>query len=230
MTRAHRQALPAILHLADLLHACPQAFDRCRERLCHLATIPLPDTASHSGRGLLRGGRLAGPGRHGGLGLLGPIRRRLFSPGGGRDGGPQPGDHAPELCDQRFHPAMTAAHALQQTLGPLTGSPLTFEPALELVRAVLELGEARMDPLLGASRARQLGSRRLLGFGQLPLNALELACQLPCTALARTQPATQPVDLRAAFPFQIDAAVLGLDAQLLLGVLALLDAPQFLLG
>ena len=48
-------------------------------------------------------------------------------------------------------------------------------------------------------------------------------------ALARAETAGEPVDLGAALALELRAAVLGLDAQLLLGVLALLDAPQLVL-
>ncbi len=125
---------------------------------------------------------------------------------------------------------MGPAHALELLLGALAPGSLGLQPAVDLNRTTLELGEPLVKLLLGTAYRRKLGGRRLLGFGQLPLNALQLPRQLPRSALARAEAPAEPLHLQTTLPFQIDAAVLGLDAQLLLGVLALLRAPKLLLA
>src|SRR5271156_2273064 len=60
------------------------------------------------------------------------------------------------------------------------------------------------------------------------MNALELSRQLPRRALARREATTETFDLQMALAFEVDAAILGRDPQLLLGVLALLGPAQLL--
>ena len=138
-----------------------------------------------------------------------------------------------QLADQAHHPAMARGASLSSRRSERCArGALGLEPAMDLERAALELGEPCLQrrPRRGA-RAAQLGRRGLLGLGELPLHALELLGQrsAPSRSLALRRRPSRSVS-SAALAFELDAAVLGLDAQLLLGVLALLGAPQLLLG
>ena len=109
----------------------------------------------------------------------------------------------------------------------------------ELKRTALELGEpqpqlslaARAQLGRGHRRAQlgQLGRRSLLGLVQLALGALQTLGQLTGVVLACAQTAGEAVDLGTAVALSARATILGLDAQLLLGVLTLLDTTQLVL-
>jgi hypothetical protein len=97
------------------------------------------------------------------------------------------------------------------------------------MRAAFELGEPYLQLPLAAPYRRMLGRGGLFGLGQLALDRLQPFGQLARVVLARAETTGEPVDLGAAVALELRAAVLGLDAQLLLGVLALLDATQLVL-
>ncbi len=92
---------------------------------------------------------------------------------------------------------------LELTLGPFAGGSLGFQPAMDLDRSLLELGEPLLELTLGASDHRAFGRHGLLCFGQLPLDALQPAGQLARVALTRAHSATQPVDRRATLAVEL---------------------------
>ena len=102
---------------------------------------------------------------------------------------------------------------------------------------MLQIVHPRLQVLLGSPQRRALGAGLLLGLGELALQILQAPRELARLRLARAQARAQLLDLRAALALELDAdggdvaePVLGLDPQLLLGVLALLDAPQLVLA
>ena len=82
---------------------------------------------------------------------------------------------------------------------------------------------------LAAFHRDTLGRHGLFGLGQLTLDALQPLGQLTRVVLACPQTATEPGDLTPAVAREACVTVLCLDAQLLLGVLALLDTTQLVL-
>jgi hypothetical protein len=115
-------------------------------------------------------------------------------------------------------------------LGPLACAALGLQAAFDLLRATLELPDARAQLLFGPPQAGALGRCALLGLGELAAQLLDAAGQLAGFALGAADPRGQLIGALAAVVLEAGEPALGLHAQLLLGVLALLDPPQLALA
>ncbi len=124
---------------------------------------------------------------------------------------------------------LCAAQRVQQVFGPPARRALGLEHAVHLERRTLELGQAGAQDTFGSQQRGPLGDRGLLGLVQLALDAVQADLERLRFALARAEPSAQPLHLRPRLAFDLGTAVFGLDAQALLGVLALRDALQLAL-
>ena len=90
--------------------------------------------------------------------------------------------------------------------------------------------QALLYPLLDAPHRGAVRCGGLLGLGELALQGVGAPRQLASVILSSVQPLFEALDLDAALAVQAQHPLLRLDAQLLLGVLALLDAPELALA
>ena len=141
-----------------------------------------------------------------------------------------PLEDGPHLAHQHGHLPVALAHALEQALGPFAGRALGVEPQLDRGGSQLELAQPGLQLAFGSLHAGALGRELLLGLGELALQPLEALGEIPGAALALVKAPAHPVRLRPALALDSEQAVLCLDPQLLLGVLALLDSPQLMLS
>ncbi len=121
---------------------------------------------------------------------------------------------------------MPLADRRELAFGALAGAALCLQAALDLLGAALELGHARGQLGFRASEAGALGGGALLGLGELAAQLLDAPREIAAVLLAGSNTARELLVALATLALQAGEAVLGLDAQLLLGVLALLDPAQ----
>ena len=126
--------------------------------------------------------------------------------------------------------AVALADAPQLALSPLARRALISQAGLDLAGAPLELPHATPEVLVRAADARPLGCELLFGRHELTLHGLQALGDLARSSLLVLQPAAHAFGLQAALAVDRGKAVLRLDPQLLLGVLALLDAAQLMLS
>jgi hypothetical protein len=139
------------------------------------------------------------------------------------------GHDALQLGDEHLHPLIAATHVLKLALGVLAPGPFGVDLPADLKRLALELRDSYLQLLLISSYRRSFGRCGLFGLGELALNALQLLGKVSCAVLTRAQMANESLDLGTTITLEVHVTVLGLDAQLLLGVLALLDTTQLVL-
>jgi hypothetical protein len=232
-----------------LLDPRAQALDGDSERLCHLrlriAGLGYRNARPAGGGRRRRPAEVAGCGRPGrrlrGIGRGGLPRHRsarrsrcrgcdrrwrLVAPHGDVA---QPANGLSETAQQRLRGALGAAQLLDGALGPRSGGALEGEQPLELVCAMLELGDARSQRRLGARGCAAVGGGSLLGLGELAFGGLQTGGERLDVALAGADPTAQPLELATRLALVLDEALFGLDPQPLLGVLALRRALQLAL-
>jgi len=103
---------------------------------------------------------------------------------------------------------------------------LLLERELSLCEVRLALGKL----LFGAARGGTSGRGLLLGLGELAADDLQAIGQLACVTLTSAEAPLQAIELTALLALQALTLFLGLHAQLLLGILALLDPPHLVLA
>jgi hypothetical protein len=142
------------------------------------------------------------------------------------EGGREAGDDLSRITDEAFQDLVATAHALEHSLGAHACCALGGERLVDLKRTALELGEPRLQLALGAPHRGPLGGGGLLRLRECPLNALEPLGEPPRLLFAGAQAPVKALDLGAAVAIHARQPLLRLDPQLLLGILALLDAAQ----
>jgi hypothetical protein len=157
-------------------------------------------------------------------GRLGLLRTGLR-----RSRSPQLGHDTLHLRDKQLHPPIATAHVIELALSALTRGSLRVDLQTDLQGTALQLRKPYLQLSFSTSYSHLLGRRDLLVLGQLALDALQPLSQLTRMVLARAQTTREPVDLSATVVLEACATILGLDSQLLLGVLALLDTAQLVL-
>src|SRR6185312_6689556 len=140
-------------------------------------------------------------------------------------------DQRSDLAQQALHPAVSLSNPGKLAFGPLAGAALGHQATLQLLGTALEARHARGEVALGPAQRGALGRGGLLGLGELALQAVDPARELGELVLA-----ARPGDggagggALALLALEPRQSSLGLDAKLLLGVLALLDPPQLALA
>src|SRR6185437_9183490 len=165
------------------------------------------------------------PGRHRRL-----ARRRLGAASHRAQHRRQAPDERADLAQQALHSAMPLADLRQLAFGALARAPLGVEAALDLLRAAFELGDPRLQLGFGPAQAGSLGGGALFGLGELAAQLLDAPGELSALALAGGDALRELLGALTAVALEPGHAVLGLDAQLLLGVLSLLDPAQLALA
>src|SRR6185437_417114 len=161
---------------------------------------------------------------------LGLARRRLGAASHRAQHRREAPDERADLAQQALHSAMPLADLRQLAFGALARAPLGVEAALDLLRAAFELGDPRLQLGFGPAQAGSLGGGALFGLGELAAQLLDAPGELSALALAGGDALRELLGALAAIALEPGHAVLGLDAQLLLGVLALLDPAQLALA
>ena len=156
-------------------------------------------------------------------------RHGLFSHGR-RRGRPQSRDEAAQLADEAFHAAVVQAHVLSRRSERSRAARSARSARESQARAPLEIAE----PLLKARARRGARSRAPRPRTARPRHSSRCtrsSCPASSRALRSLAPRrrlNRSISV-AALAFEIGQPILRLDAQLLLGVLALLGAPQLML-
>ena len=211
---------PSLRPPRDLLHAARRRSAR-RQRCAaasRLAPGPVPAGSQRRG-GIVRDASSGSPGqrrRRAGVAARAGVARRPISRRAARDRSQPPSEAQRAALGARIASSRCSARRARRARPRSAAVISSARRSSSLSRA---LKRAR------CAAADALGRRGLLGLGQLALDALQRA-PAPGLALARAQAPAQPLDLRARLAFDLDAAVFGLDAQALLGVLALGGALQ----